>query len=101
MLNQVVLVGRLIADIEVIEKENGDKVCTLTVACPQVNKNKDGIYETDNIKCILLDNFDNKIAEYCKKGTVMSIKGRVRESKEDNGIEIVAEKITCLSSKSS
>ena len=97
MLNQVVLVGRLIADIEVIEKENG----TLTVACPQVNKNIDGIYETDNIKCILWDNFDNKIAEYCKKGTVIGIKGRVRESKDDNGIEIVAEKITCLSSKSS
>ena len=105
MLNQVVLVGRLVKDLEIRESENNNKYSFLTLAIPRSYKNHDGIYETDFIECILWNNIANNTAQYCKKGDIIGIKGRV-ESRivEDNNInktiiQVVAEKVTFLSNK--
>ena len=42
MLNQAVLVGRLVADPEVKELESGKSVSNITIACPRSYKNADG-----------------------------------------------------------
>lgn len=105
MLNQLVLVGRLTSDVEV--KEVGDKkVTTIVVAVPRPFKNQDGEYETDFIKCNVWNNLAETTAEYCGKGDLIGIKGRVQTNeieKEDGTkeykLEIVAEKITFLNAK--
>ena len=51
MLNQIVLVGRLVATPEVKELEDEKKVANITVAVPRSYKNADGEYETDFIDC--------------------------------------------------
>lgn len=95
MLNQLVLVGRLTKDVEV--KEIGDKkVSTVVIAVPRPFKNADGEYETDFIACNVWNGIAENMAEYCKKGDLLGVKGRI-ESK-DNNIYIVAEKVTFLSS---
>lgn len=97
MLNQTVLVGRLTHDLEVKELEEGRKACEITLAVPRSFKNADGGYDTDFISCTLFGGVAENTAEYCKKGDLIGVKGRVQCTNEK--IEIVAEKLTFLSSK--
>ena len=106
MLNQVVLVGRLTSDPVVEETENGKKVSSITVAVPRSYKNVDGTYDTDFIRCTLWGGIAENTCEYCKKGDIVGVKGRIQTSSyetEDGNkkyaMEVVAEKISFLSSK--
>ncbi|MBR6113181.1 MAG: single-stranded DNA-binding protein, partial [Bacilli bacterium] len=47
MLNQVICVGRIVKNPEVIESESGKKYTNLTLAVPRSYKNVDGEYDTD------------------------------------------------------
>lgn len=101
MLNQVVVVGRLVQDPEIKELENGQRVSNITLAVPRSYKNMNGEYETDFIPCKLWNNMADNVKGYCKKGDIAGIKGRLqtRQDEDKNIIEIVAEKVTFLSSK--
>lgn len=106
MLNQVVLVGRLTDDISVTSMESGKKVATLTLAVPRTFKNPEGLYETDFIRCVLWNAIASNTSEYCHKGDIVGIKGRIQvtsyedEQKERKYItEVIAEKVSFLSSK--
>jgi single-strand DNA-binding protein len=109
MLNQVVLVGRLTKELEVKELEGNKKVCNITIAVPRSCKNFKGEYETDFINCTIWDNIAQNTAEYCHKGDVVGIKGRLQTlpSVDEDGnikdyvLSIAVEKVTFLSSKSS
>ena len=101
MLNQVVLVGRLVKDLEVV-KEEEKEVAYITIAVPRSYKNMDGEYETDFIDCILWNGIATNTAEYCHKGDLLGIKGRLQTDISNNGIKttnVIAEKITFLSSR--
>ena len=97
MLNQLVLVGRLANELELKESENGKKYCSITLAVPRSFKNADGEYDTDFIDCMLWQGIAENTKEYCHKGDVIGIKGRIQTN--DNKIQIIAEKVTFLSSK--
>jgi len=105
MLNNTVIVGRIVRDLEVRETENGNKVAQLTLAVPRSFKNMDGQYDTDYIPCVLWKGIAENTAEYCKKGDLVGIKGRLQtRSYEQNDdvkyvTELVAEKVTFLSTK--
>ena len=105
MLNQSVIVGRLVRDPELYETENGNKVTNITLAVPRSYKNMDGEYETDFINCTLWKGIAENAAEYCHKGDLLGVKGRLQsrtiEEEEHNTtvMELVAEKVTYLSSK--
>ena len=107
MLNNVIIVGRLTKDVEVIESENGTKRSYITLAVNRSFKNADGEVETDFINVILWNNLAENVCEYCKKGDVIGIKGRIevnRYVKDDETkyvTEVVAERLTFLSSKKS
>lgn len=103
-MNQIVLVGRLTSDPEIVTKENDKKLSTITIAVPRSFKNTEGIYETDFIRCILWNNIALNACEYCHTGDVVGIKGRLQTSKyEDENkkihyvTDVIAEKITFLS----
>lgn len=105
MLNQVVLVGRLTRDLELVESENG-KNAVLELAIPRAFKNKDGEYETDFITCILWNTIAENTAEYCKKGDIVGVKGRLQNEvlETEDGTKkyltrVMAEKVTFLSSR--
>ena len=104
MLNQVVLVGRLVRDVEVKSNDNNKKFSFITLAIPRSFKNHDGISETDFVECILWNNVASNTASYCKKGDIIGIKGRIesRISEKENNksiLQVIAEKVTFLSSK--
>lgn len=93
MLNQIILVGRLVRDPR---EERGN---TLTIAVPRSYKNADGVYETDFIPCRLNENILNNVVDYCRKGDIVGIKGRLQGN--DGNVIVMTEKVTFLSSKSS
>ncbi len=106
MLNQTVIVGRLVREPELRETENGTKVTNITVAVPRSYKNAAGEYETDFISCVLWKGIAENTVEYVKKGDLLGIKGRLQThsfTTEDDMrrkvTEVVAEKVTFLSSK--
>lgn len=98
MLNQILLVGRLVQDAEIKELENEVKTSYITLAVSRSWKNADGIYETDFIPVRLYKGIAENTTEYCKKGDVIGVKGRIQTKQEENKniIEIVAEKVTFL-----
>ena len=106
MLNQLVIAGRLVADPEIVECDNNQKRTYVTVAVPRSYKNVNGTYDTDFIKCVLWNGIAETTCEYCKKGDIVGIKGRIQTSsyeKEDGEkvytMDVVAEKVSFLSSK--
>ena len=106
MLNQTILVGRLVKNPELRETENGNKVTNITLAVPRSYKNSNGEYETDFISCVLWKGIAENAAEYCRRGDLLGVRGRLQtrvieqedESKR-TAVEIVAEKVSYLSSR--
>ena len=105
MLNQVIMVGRLVADPEVKENDNGKKYTNATIAVQRSYKNADGVYETDFVDCTLFDGLATNTFEYCRKGDIIGVKGKVQTStyekdgEKRKSMQIIADKITFLSSK--
>lgn len=105
MLNQAVLVGRLVRDPELKETDSGKKVTKITLAVPRSYKNMNGEYETDFIECVLWSGIAESTVEYCNKGDLLGVKGRIQtrniEIDDTKKIytEVIAEKVTFLSNK--
>ena len=99
MLNQVIFVGRLTNDIELQESENGNKYAVVTLAIPRTFKNAEGVYETDFISAKMFDRVAENCSEYCKKGDIVGVKGRMQSnSYEKDGetrfsTDVIAEKV--------
>ncbi|MDD3392023.1 MAG: single-stranded DNA-binding protein [Bacilli bacterium] len=106
MLNQTIIVGRLVKSPELRETDKGHKVTNLTLAVPRNYKNINGEYDVDFISCVLWKGVAENTAEYVKKGDLLGIKGRIQtrtiETNDDNlkhVVEVVAERVTFLSSR--
>ena len=105
MLNQVVLVGRLVRDPELVENDNNKKISRITIAIPRSFKNMNGEYESDFINCILWDSIAKSTVEYCKKGDIVGVKGRIQsrtvevDDEKKYYVDVVAERVTFLSNK--
>lgn len=106
MLNEIILVGRLTNNIVVNTTDKGKKIGNLTLAVPRSFKNMDGLYETDFIPCLLWEEKATLAKDYCHTGDIVGIKGRLQsriveteQGKKRNQLEVVAERLTFLSSK--
>lgn len=95
MLNQIVLVGR-ITENPTFKEEGEKKIATITLAVQRSYKNIDGVYETDFVPCVLWNGIAEQTTQYCKKGDIVGVKGRIQMI--EGKIEIIAEKVTFLSS---
>lgn len=105
-MNQIILVGRLVKTPEVVTTGSAKNMSYITLAIPRSYKNENGEYDTDFLDCVLWNSVAENTSEYCKQGDVIGVKGRVQsrmiEDEDGNNykkIEIVAEKVTFLSSK--
>lgn len=98
MVNQVILVGKLTN--KPILEERGDKVYSkITLATPRSYKNINGEYDTDFIDVVLIGKVAKSCVEYCEQGDMIGVRGNLQRLK-DKDLEVHAEKITFLSSKS-
>lgn len=107
MLNQLILVGRLVYDPELRELDDGRTVTTITLAIQRGFKNAEsGEYDTDFLKCTLWSGIAENTVQYCKKGSTVGVKARLsqkyfeyEDGKSFSYPEIVAEKITFINTK--
>ena len=105
MLNQVILIGRLVRDPELQITETGKTRSSVTLAVNRGYKNLDGMYDTDFFDCTLWTGIAENTAEYCKSGDVIGVKGRLQtwileneDGTKTKKMEIIAEKVTFISS---
>lgn len=105
MLNQVILVGRLVRTPELQLTDSGKKKSLITLAVSRGFKNQNGEYDTDFLDCTLWSSVAENTSEYCKTGDVIGVKGRLQTRLIDNEegtkykkVEVIADKVTFLSS---
>lgn len=105
MHNLVYLIGRLTEDPEIKQLEEGKSMLTINLAVQRSFKNEDGIYDVDYIRCILWNGIASHTSEYCKKGDLVGVKGRLQtrsyevESEKKYITEVVVDKVSFLASK--
>lgn len=108
MLNNVILVGRVVRQPELSETLDGKKVSTITLAVTRSFKNAlTGEYDTDFINITLWEGIAKSVVEYCGKGAIIGVKGRlvhrtyeVPNYKTLRVVEVVAEKVSFIQTKS-
>ncbi|MDP2424771.1 MAG: single-stranded DNA-binding protein [bacterium] len=106
MLNQLILVGRLVADPELRQTEDGKSVTTIRLAVQRPFKSGEtNEYETDFFSCTLWSGIAEATVDYCKKGSIVGLKARIAQKDflyETKKLltypEIIVEKITFISS---
>lgn len=106
MFNSVILVGRLVEKPIIRQLDTGLSVTTITLAVIRPFKNSDGNYETDFIKCTLWEGIAEATCEYCTKGSVIGIKGRIiaktveighdENKKNIRTLELIAERVSFI-----
>ncbi len=94
-MNNVNLIGRITGTPEVVKTENDGSMTVINLEVPRAFKNSDGIYETDFIRLVLWNGIADRASEYCKKGDVVCIRGRLQVVNKN--IEIIVEKISFVS----
>ena len=101
MNNMVCFIGRLTKDVELEKVEDRD-FARITLAVQRNEKNNEDINETDFIEVSLYNMLATHTNEYCKKGDLIGIKGRIQTTKMASGytMEIVADRISFLSNNS-
>ena len=99
MLNQFTLVGRITKTPEMMENQDGSKFAIINLAVPRTFKNENGEYDTDFIDCTLWKGIAENVCEYCKKGDMVGIRGRIQNLNNTAQLQLIAEKVSFLSSK--
>ncbi len=108
MLNQIVLVGKVVELPELRETSAGNKVANLLIEVDRNYRNAQGDYDKDIIMCTLWRGVAESVSHVCEIGSLVGIKGRLQanafETKEQRPFyycEVIAEKVSFLSPKSS
>lgn len=106
MHNVVYLIGRLTEDPSLKNFGEEKDMLTINLAVQRSYKNENGLYETDFIRCILWNGIAKNTSEYCHKGDLVGVKGRLQtrkylnEQEEEKYItEVVVDKVSFLASK--
>lgn len=107
-MNNTVLIGRLTRAVDLKFTGNGAAVGNFTLAVDRGFKNANGEKETDFINCVIWKKSAEALANYTKKGSMISVRGRIQTRTYDNSdgkkvyvTEIVVEEFTFLDSKKS
>jgi len=107
-MNNVTLVGRLTHEPVVKSLSDGTYRTTINLAVSRDYRNNDGVVDADFINCVLWNGIASATKDYCHKGDVVGVKGKLQsrtyetDDKEKKHIlEVVAEKVTFISSKKS
>lgn len=105
MLNRVTLVGRLTKDPELRRTSSGKAVASFTLAVNRNFKTGDG-QEADFINCVCWGKVAENTANYCSKGSLVSVDGRLQTRTYENNqgqkvfvTEIVADSVQFLETK--
>ena len=84
MINNVTLVGRLTKDPELKYTPSNVAVATFTLAVNRNFKGANGEREADFINCMMWRKQAELLAEWCKKGNLVGVTGRIQTRNYEN-----------------
>lgn len=84
MINNVVLVGRVVRDPELRYTPNNVAVATFTVAVNRRFKNANGEREADFINCVIWRQSAENLANWAKKGALIGVTGSIQVRNYEN-----------------
>ena len=82
-MNKVMLIGRFTRDPESRMTQSNMEVSRFSLACSSDFVNRNGEKETEFINCVAFNRTASTINRYCKKGQLISVTGRIRNSSYD------------------
>ncbi len=82
MQNNVSLVGRIYTDLEV-KVVNGTKFCVFILKVKRPYRNKNGIYESDYISCIIYNQGADMLVKRLVSNQLVSITGEFRTKRNE------------------
>lgn len=84
MINNTVLVGRMVRDAELRYTPSNQAVATFTLAVNRNFKSQNGEREADFINCVIWRQQAENLANWCKKGALIGITGRIQTRSYEN-----------------
>ena len=106
MINNVTLVGRLVASPDLRKTPNNVSILQGTLAVNRNFKNENGEREADFINVVLWRQAAENLANWAKKGSLVGVTGRIQTRNYDNQqgqrvyvTEVVADRFQLLESK--
>lgn len=84
MINNTVLVGRMVRDAELRYTPNNQAVATFTLAVNRNFKSQNGEREADFINCVIWRQQAENLANWAKKGALIGITGRIQTRNYEN-----------------
>ena len=100
MLNHIVLMGRLVRDVELRTTTSGAAVASFTLACDRDYKAEGGERETDFVDIVAWRGTADFVSKYFHKGQMAVVSGRLqirnwtdKEGNKRRSAEIVAENV--------
>mgnify|MGYP006073325047 CR=1 FL=1 len=82
-MNKVMLIGRFTRDPESRMTQSNMEVSRFSLACSSDFVNRNGEKESEFINCVAFNRTASTINRYCKKGQLISVTGRIRNSSYD------------------
>ena len=86
-MNNGIMLGRLVKDIEIKTGGNGKSFGKFTLAVNRDFKNQEGKYDADFINCVAFDKRAEVLAQYVTKGQQLAVRGswRTGNFKKEDG----------------
>jgi len=108
MINQVTLVGRLTKNPELKRTQDNIAVTNITLAVNRNFRNTNGQIEADFVQCTLWKRAAENTVQYCRKGSIIGIVGRIQTRNYENAegkkvyvTEVIADSVRFLGGKQS
>ncbi|MGN1181509.1 MAG: single-stranded DNA-binding protein [Faecalibacillus sp.] len=105
MMNRVVMVGRMTRDPELRRTGSGAAVTSFTLALNRNYNSADG-QQADYIPCVVWNKIAENVAQYCSKGSLVGVDGKLRSRSYDNaqgqrvyGVEVVCDSVQFLETR--
>lgn len=77
MINQVVLIGRLVRDVELRKTTSGKSTVSFSLAVNRMKAGESG-QDVDFITCVAWNKTAENMEKYLKKGSLIGVEGRIQ-----------------------
>ena len=82
-MNKVILIGRFTRDPESRMSQSNMEIARFSLACQGEFVSRNGEREVEFINCVAFNRLATTINKYCRKGTLISATGRIRNNSYD------------------
>ncbi len=82
-MNKVILTGRLTRDPESRMTQSNMEISRFSLACQSDFVSRNGERDVEFVNCVAFNRLATTINKYCRKGSLVGVQGRIRNSSYD------------------